>query len=241
MMMTFLKDKPVEPFARPEGLVERTVDSVSGLLPTKYSPTVKELFIPGTEPTSYDNIHQAFLIDKETGKLATVVYCPQGMGARGESVLRALRAGQSVISNGPLLIAGIDINGDGKPGLQPYDRELLPQVRGSDGFITPWNREAIVRQLVTETKLAKEFFDLPPISREEAEKIAFDVERKVLNLRLKFVSGPLIRELANNVLLDIAKDRPEYAVYRNILQVGCASLRCLLDGCGTGIQGEREC
>jgi hypothetical protein len=33
---------------------------------------VKELFIPGTEPKSYDNIHQAFLIDKETGKLATV-------------------------------------------------------------------------------------------------------------------------------------------------------------------------
>ena len=35
VMMTFLKDKPVEPFIRPEGLVERGVDSVSGLLPTK--------------------------------------------------------------------------------------------------------------------------------------------------------------------------------------------------------------
>jgi hypothetical protein len=49
---------------------------VSGLLPTKYSIQIKELFIPGTEPTSYDNIHQAFLIDKETGKLATVFTPP---------------------------------------------------------------------------------------------------------------------------------------------------------------------
>jgi penicillin-binding protein 1C len=77
VMMTVLKDKPVEPFVRPEGLVERSVDAVSGLLPTKYSPMVKELFIPGTEPTSYDNTHQAFLLDKETGKLATVFTPPE--------------------------------------------------------------------------------------------------------------------------------------------------------------------
>jgi len=76
VMMAFLKDRPVQQFVRPEGLVERAVDSVSGLLPTKYSTTIKELFIPGTEPKSYDNIHQAFLIDKETGKLATVFTPP---------------------------------------------------------------------------------------------------------------------------------------------------------------------
>jgi len=77
VMMTALKDKPPEPFVRPEGLVERGVDSVSGLLPTKSSTTIKELFIPGTEPTSYDNIHQAFLLNKETGKLATVFTPPE--------------------------------------------------------------------------------------------------------------------------------------------------------------------
>ncbi len=76
VMTAFLKDKPVEQFVRPDGLVERVVDSVSGLLPTKNSATVRELFIPGTEPKSYDNIHQAFLIDKETGKLATVFTPP---------------------------------------------------------------------------------------------------------------------------------------------------------------------
>jgi len=51
--------------------------------------------------------------DNAFGKLSTVVYCPQGMGPRGECVLRALRDGQSVLSNGPLLVVGIDMDGDG--------------------------------------------------------------------------------------------------------------------------------
>ena len=51
--------------------------------------------------------------DNAFGKLSTVVYCPTGMGARGENVLKALREGRSILSNGPLLIAGIDLDGDG--------------------------------------------------------------------------------------------------------------------------------
>jgi len=97
--------------------------------------------------------------------------------------------------------------GDGEPVLQPY-QELMPKVRQSDGFIVSWSREAIVKQLLTETKLAKEFYDVDPMSREEAENIAFDVEHRILSLRLKFISGPLIRELVNNVLLGRAKDKP---------------------------------
>lgn len=76
VMSYFLKDKPVEPFVRPPGLVEQTVCSTTGLLPTKYCPTTTELFIPGNEPKSYDTLHQAFLIDKATGKLATVFTPP---------------------------------------------------------------------------------------------------------------------------------------------------------------------
>jgi hypothetical protein len=52
--------------------------------------------------------------DNAFGKLTTVVYCPEGMGPRGENVLRALRHGQSVLSNGPILVAGLDVNDDGK-------------------------------------------------------------------------------------------------------------------------------
>jgi hypothetical protein len=48
--------------------------------------------------------------DNAFGKIATVVHCPAGMGRRGESALRALREGHSVASNGPLVIAGFDMN-----------------------------------------------------------------------------------------------------------------------------------
>jgi hypothetical protein len=40
------------------------------------------------------------------GRLSTVVYAPSGIGPKGENVLRALREGHSVGSNGPILIAG---------------------------------------------------------------------------------------------------------------------------------------
>jgi hypothetical protein len=51
--------------------------------------------------------------DNALGRISTVVHAPEGMGARGENVLRALRDGHSVASNGPLLIAGFDRNGNG--------------------------------------------------------------------------------------------------------------------------------
>ncbi len=131
-------------------------------------------------------------------------------------------------------------DGDGELVLQPY-QELMPKVRTSDGFIVSWNRDAIVKQLLTETKLAKDFYDVKPMRQEEAEEIAFDVERKILNLRLKFVSGPLIRELVNNVLLGMSKDKPEYAVYRNILtRVGAPVYDAYLMDMGKGYKANEN-
>ncbi len=72
-----LADEPIVDFPRPEGLVEKQVCAVSGLLPTPHCPTVTEIFIPGTEPTTYDTIHQVFRINRETGKLATVYTPPE--------------------------------------------------------------------------------------------------------------------------------------------------------------------
>jgi hypothetical protein len=51
--------------------------------------------------------------DNALGKISTIVYAPQGMGAKGENILRALKSGHSVVSNGPLLIAGFDRNSNG--------------------------------------------------------------------------------------------------------------------------------
>ena len=129
---------------------------------------------------------------------------------------------------------------DGELVLQAY-QELMPKVRRSDGFIVDWNREFIVKQLLTETKLAKEFYDVRPMSQEEAEQIAVDVERKILSLRLKFISGPLIRELVNNVILGESKDKPEYAFYRNVLtRVGTPVYDAYLMDVGQGYKANEN-
>ncbi|RLF06605.1 MAG: hypothetical protein DRJ60_04180 [Thermoprotei archaeon] len=92
-----------------------------------------------------------------------------------------------------------------------------PLVRTTDGYMVPWDRSAIVKQLLRETKLAEEFFDIPPISPKEAEDIAREVEKRILEMKAKFVSGALIRELVNNILLERSDKHPEYVIYRNIL------------------------
>ncbi len=51
--------------------------------------------------------------DNAMGRISTVVYAPAGIGPRGENVLRALREGHTVGSNGPILIAGFDRNANG--------------------------------------------------------------------------------------------------------------------------------
>ncbi len=75
------KDLPVIDFERPANIVTRAVDTKSGKLPTDLSymdprNTVRnELFIQGTEPTEYDDVHVVRDVDVTTNKLATP-FCP---------------------------------------------------------------------------------------------------------------------------------------------------------------------
>jgi membrane peptidoglycan carboxypeptidase len=72
VMMAAHEGLPVETFERPEGIVEAYVCATSGLRPTEDCPSaVKEIFIAGTEPVMTCNIHKAYNVNKETGKLAT--------------------------------------------------------------------------------------------------------------------------------------------------------------------------
>ncbi len=101
-------------------------------------------------------------------------------------------------------------------------RKKMPAVRTSDGHLLPWDREAILNQLTKETTLARTFFGIPPITRHEAEEIAIKVEQRIRLMELEFVSGPLLREIVNIVLLEESISNPEYKIYRNILtRVGC--------------------
>jgi membrane peptidoglycan carboxypeptidase len=63
-----------ESWQMPLGVAEIEVCDPSGLLPTQYCPEiVREVFILGTEPTQYDNLYQPFRVNRETGKLATLL------------------------------------------------------------------------------------------------------------------------------------------------------------------------
>lgn len=62
---------PYTDFKQPASLVTTEVDSVSGLLPSEYSPEVyKELFISGTQPVKRDTVHQPIRIHLPSGKRA---------------------------------------------------------------------------------------------------------------------------------------------------------------------------
>ena len=78
----------------------------------------------------------------------------------------------------------------------------LPYVRTTDGHIIEWNRDRIVRQIVEETKLVETFYGYEGATEELAQEIALDVENRIKNMGLKSLSGPLIREIVNIILLE---------------------------------------
>ncbi|MCK8061274.1 MULTISPECIES: transglycosylase domain-containing protein [unclassified Fusibacter] len=67
------------------GLITMTVDNKSGKIPTPlsyadpqdgYSTIIREIFIPGTQPTEKDDVHVEVTICTDSGRLATP-YCPE--------------------------------------------------------------------------------------------------------------------------------------------------------------------
>ncbi|MCK9577372.1 MAG: hypothetical protein M0R51_15820, partial [Clostridia bacterium] len=85
-------------------------------------------------------------------------------------------------------------------------------VKNTDGFIMPWDRQTIVNQIVKETKLSEIFYNKPAATVEEAQAVAQKAEDLILKLNIQQVSGPLIREVVNSVLLEEGK-----AEWRNIM------------------------
>jgi ribonucleoside-triphosphate reductase len=78
----------------------------------------------------------------------------------------------------------------------------IPKVRTTDGHMVDWNRDVIVKQLLRDTDLCEQFYGKPKISQEEAVDIAKVTEGKIRQMGLRFLSGPLIREIVNLELLE---------------------------------------
>jgi hypothetical protein len=82
-----------------------------------------------------------FAEDNALGGISTVVFAPAGIGPRGENVLRGLREGHTVGSNGPLLVAGFDRNSNGSlddPGDVGIGQELLCPLKSLPPLQLRW-------------------------------------------------------------------------------------------------------
>jgi membrane peptidoglycan carboxypeptidase len=63
-------DLPVREFPRPDGIVEREVDAISGMLPGPLTDqTVNEIFAESNVPNDEDTVHQRMRLEAETGKI----------------------------------------------------------------------------------------------------------------------------------------------------------------------------
>jgi penicillin-binding protein 1C len=68
----------VDNFPKPPGLTTVEVCAVSGLLPNQHCPNrVNALFVEGTEPAEYCNVHRVERVNRQSGKLATACTPPE--------------------------------------------------------------------------------------------------------------------------------------------------------------------
>ncbi len=85
-----LKDTPVENFSVPEGIQKISVDSVSGKLPTNFTPQTKEeVFASYSVPKEYDDVHIIARIDRTTGLAATSSTPSENIEFRPYTVFRS--------------------------------------------------------------------------------------------------------------------------------------------------------
>lgn len=112
----------------------------------------------------------------------------------------------------------------------------MPRVRTTDGHLLDWDREAIAKQLLKETKLSEQFYKEPGITEDEAKDIAKEVERRVRWMNVRYLSGPLVREIMNVVLLE-----RHHTEWRNICtRVGTPVFDAHLIDIGTGFESKEN-
>ncbi|MCR3882840.1 anaerobic ribonucleoside-triphosphate reductase [Candidatus Methanocrinis alkalitolerans] len=109
-------------------------------------------------------------------------------------------------------------------------------VRTTDGHLMRWNKDAVINQLLRETKLSEQFYRIPGISEEEAREIAREVERRIRWMDVKFLSGPLVREIVNVILIE-----RHHLEWRNICtRVGTPVYDAHLIDVGSGFEAHEN-
>ncbi|MDD1758905.1 MAG: anaerobic ribonucleoside-triphosphate reductase [Methanotrichaceae archaeon] len=120
--------------------------------------------------------------------------------------------------------------------LEGLSISAMPRVRTTDGHLLDWDREAIAKQLIKETKLSEQFYKVPSITEDEAREIAREVERRIRWMNVKYLSGPLVREIMNVVILE-----RHHQEWRNICtRVGTPVFDAHLIDIGTGFEAKEN-
>ena len=92
-MQTVTAGMPIATFKQPTGIVTKTIDAYSGMLPGPYTTrTVSEVYIKGTEPTQVDNTKVPVDVDSDTNTLWTWD-CPGTKVTKGFLDLSQIDAG----------------------------------------------------------------------------------------------------------------------------------------------------
>lgn len=87
-----LQGTPVEQFPTPDGISKVIVDSVSGKLPTEFSPETKEeVFASYSVPKDYDDVHIGVRIDRTNGLPANNLTPPENIDLHTYTVFRSER------------------------------------------------------------------------------------------------------------------------------------------------------
>jgi len=113
---------------------------------------------------------------------------------------------------------------------------ILPQVFTSDGHLVGWNREAIIKRLIKDTSISEKFFGVSSCTREEAEKIAKKVEKKIIKEECKSLTGAFIRETTNQILFDL--DKIEW--YNCCIKNGMSSYDVYATDIGNGFEAKEN-
>ncbi len=116
-------------------------------------------------------------------------------------------------------------------------RLRFPKVRTSDGHIVEWDREAIVKQLLRETTLGAKFYGKPAIDVETAREIAREAELRIKVMGISQLSGALVREIVNQILLEEYKEQE----WRNVCtRVGTPVYDAHLIDVGEGFEANEN-
>ncbi|HQI69613.1 MAG TPA: T9SS type A sorting domain-containing protein, partial [Bacteroidales bacterium] len=107
---------------------------------------------------NYSNTEMTFGImgtinNNAIGKISTLAFCPEGMGHHGKNVLRALKNGHTILSDGPIINIGISTDGSDSTN------EIYI---GQDTVLT--TQQMATSRLIVDAYITPEFGDMTQIT-----------------------------------------------------------------------------